>query len=139
MHMHTHTRTHTHAHTHTRTHTHTPPPKLDRTARTKDGLTPLHIAACHLPWSCDTGTKTTSCDLIQMLLQTDVSGVKEQLKAQEPLRNRTALHMACSRANVSAVQELLKHIQGMLSVVTCIALVSLYFQHSVILQSCNEK
>ena len=132
MHMHTHMHAHTHTHvrTHTHTHTHTYTTILDRKARSKDGLTPLHIAACHLPWSHDTDTMTaapTSAKLIQMLLQTDVSSVRDQLVAQEDLRKRTALHMACSRANVSAVQELLKHIEGMLSAVTCIVFVSLYF------------
>ena len=94
------------------------PLKLDRKASTKDGLTPLHIAACHLSRGSGSGAETggaadTSCEVIQLLLGTDVKSVRRLLVAQEDLRKRTPLHLACSRANAPAVQELLKHIHGM--------------------------
>ena len=104
---------HMHIHTHT-------PPKLDRKVRTKDGLTPLHIAACQLPRDSGKGKKTGDStnarspnqQVIHLLLKTDVKSVRQLLVAQEYLRHRTPLHLACSRANASAVQELLKHIQS---------------------------
>ena len=110
-----HTHAHAHAHAHTRT-----PPKLDRKVRTRKGLTPLHIAVCQLPRSPDAGeetgdstdAKSTSRRVIQLLLRTDVESVRHLLVAQEYIRKRTPLHLACSRANASAVQELLKHIQS---------------------------
>ena len=97
------------------------PLKLDREACTKDGLTPLHIAARPLPRgsgnSVETGgaadSMSTSREVIQLLLRTDVKSVRRLLVAQEHLRKRTPLHLACSRANAPAVQELLKHIHGM--------------------------
>ena len=105
----------THAHTHIHT-----PLKLDRKVCTKNGLTPLHIAACHLPRGSGTGeeagnstdARSTNQQVIHLLLQTDVKSVRHLLVAQEYIRKRTALHLACSRANASAVQELLKHIQS---------------------------
>ena len=117
MHMHIHMHTCTRTHTHTRVHT---PPKLDRKVCTIDGLTPLHIAACQLPRSSDAGEeagdstdgKSTSQRVIHLLLQTDVKSVRHLLVAQEYIRKRTPLHLACSRASESAVQELLKHIQS---------------------------
>ena len=121
-------------HTHTRLCT---PLKLDRKARTKDGLTPLHVAACQLPRGSRSSTETegtadtmsTSHEVIQLLLQTDVESVRHLLVAQEYLRKRTPLHLACSKANAPAVKELLKRIHGMLQIsVSGIAYcVELYF------------
>ena len=122
--------THTHARLYTLL-------KLDRNARTKDGLTPLHIAACRPPrGSCNsaetggaTDTMSISQLVIKLLLQTDEKSVRCLLLAQEHLRKRTPLHLACSRANATAVQELLNHIHGMLQIsVSGIAhCVELYF------------
>ena len=57
---------------------------------------------------------STSREVIQLLLEPDEkSVVGDLLQAQEDLRKRTPLHLACSRANAPAVQELLKHIHGM--------------------------
>ena len=90
------------------------PRKLDRTARSKDGLTPLHIAACQLSQGSDSSAETGgAAKVIWLLLQTDVKSVRRLLVAQEDLRKRTPLHLACSRANAPAVEELLKHIHSM--------------------------
>ena len=93
---------------------------------TKDFLTPLHIAARYLPQGSGAVTEMESANyakcisrqVIQMLIQSDEEGVRDSLIGKSHWRGiATPLHMACSRANVPAVQELLKHIQGMFPLV----------------------
>ena len=95
----------------------------DPNVRTKDGLTPLHFAARHLPRSSDTVTETkgttdaksTSRQVIQMLLRADGANAGDRSIAYAAQDNQgvTPLHMACSRGNVPAVQELLRYLKGM--------------------------
>ena len=103
-----HTCTCTYAHT-----TLTPDPDV----LTKDGLTPLHIAACHLPRGNGTVTEGASHQVIKLLLEFKGKSAERRLKACNAQFKHTPLHMACSRANVPAVQVLLKHIQGMFPLV----------------------
>ena len=108
------------------THTHTPLIP-DPDVLTKDLLTPLHIAARHPPQGSGAVTETDGANyaksisrqVIQMLIQSDEEGVRDSLIGKSHWRGiATPLHMACSRANVPAVQELLKHIQGMFPLVS---------------------
>lgn len=94
---------------------------IDPNVQTKDGLTPLHFAACYLPRSSDTITnaerngatdvKSGSRQVIKMLLQADGEVLGSQGIAYGAKDNQgvTPLHMACSRGNVPAVQELLMY------------------------------
>ena len=108
-----------------------PPTHTDPNVCTKDGLTPLHFAARHLPRSSDTVTeaqgasdaKSTSRQVIQLLLRADgerVGSKKIDHKAKDN-QGITPLHMACSRGNVPAVQELLKYIKGILHLCVCVS------------------
>ena len=83
---------------------------------TKDGLTPLHIAACYLPRGNGTVTETegASRQVIKLLLESKGKSAERRLKACDAQFWHTPLHMACSRANVPAVRELLEHIQSIL-------------------------
>ena len=118
-----HVHTHTHPHTHTHTHTHTSIPDPD--VRTKDNLTPLHVAACYLTHFSDQVTEadgasdgTTGHQVIQMLLEADGKSAIERLVVgqRHTAVIGTPLHMAVSRGSVPAVQELLKHIQSTLPI-----------------------
>ena len=110
------------------THTHM---STDPNVRTKDGLTPLHFAARHLPRSSDTVTeakgasdaKSTSRQVIQLLLRADGESVGGQAIVHGAKDNQgvTPLHMACSRGNVPAVQELLKYIKGIVHFVVILS------------------
>ena len=104
-------------------HPHHPNPShTDPNVRTKEGLTPLHFAARHLPRTSDTVTeakgasdaKSTSRQVIQLLLRADGERFGSRPIDHEAKDNQgvTPLHMACSRGNVPAVQELLKYLQG---------------------------
>ena len=93
---------------------------VDPNVRTKEGLTPLHFAACHLPRTFTEATsaidaQSTSREVIGMLLQEVQERVENQNIAFVTQDNQgiTPLHMACSRGNVPAVQELLKYMKGM--------------------------
>ena len=101
-----------HAHTHT-------PFIPDPDVCTKDLLTPLHIAAFYLPQGSGavTETESVSHQVIKMLLESYGKSAEERLKARDFQFMHTPLHMACSRSNVPAVQELLMHIQGVFTLV----------------------
>ena len=114
----------TRTHTHTCTHTHTSMPDPD--VRTKDNLTPLHVAACYLTHFSDQVTEadgasdgtSTGHQVIQMLLEAHGKSAIERLVVgqRHTAVIGTPLHMAVSRGSVSAVQELLKHIQSTLPI-----------------------
>lgn len=100
----------------------------DRRVRTKDGLTPVHIAAHNPPQGFGTGVMTgvpsdaesTNRQMIQLLLLYDGNSADEQRKMLTD-RNVNAydwmpLHIACSTGNEPAVQELIKHFQSMFTI-----------------------
>ena len=82
---------------------------------TKDELTPLHIAACHLE------TEGACRRVMKKLLKSNGKSKEDRLKARDRQFWHTPLHMACTRANGAAVQVLLMHIQGMFPLVPLIA------------------
>ena len=109
----------------TRAHTHTPLIP-DPDVCNKDGITPLQIAACCLPQGSDAAMKAdgasdgrpTSHQVIQMLLEADGKSVRERLVVGK-FDIGTPLQMASSRDHMTAVQELLKHIQSMFTLPMC--------------------
>ena len=90
----------------------------DTNVKTRDGLTALHFAARHLPRSSDTAEReglsdalSSSRDVIRSLLQAHKthSGCKPtNITIQNP-QGITPLHMACSRGNLPAAEELVRH------------------------------
>ena len=60
-----------------------------------------------------------------MLLECNGKSVRDRLIAKDS-QWHTPLHMACSRSNVPAVQELLKYIQGMFMLKCLLLCVELY-------------
>ena len=96
----------------------------DPNVRTKDSLTPLHFAARHLPRSTDfnmeragaSEAKSTSRQLIRLLLRADGNKLGSQAiqVGAKDSQGVTPLHMACSRGNVPAVQELVAYMKGTL-------------------------
>ena len=92
---------------------------VDPNVRTKEGLTPLHFAARHLPRTFTmvtgaTDAQSTSREVIHMLLQADGNTIGDQVIAHRAKDSQgiTPLHMACSRGNVPAVQELVAYMKG---------------------------
>ena len=91
----------------------------DPNVTTRDGLTALHFAARHLPRSSDVAERkgqsdafSSSREVIRMLLRAHIDhpGCSEtSVTIKNSPQGMTALHMACSRSNLPAVEELVPY------------------------------
>ena len=88
----------------------------DTNVKTKDGFTALHFAARHLPRSADAEEKEGRSDarsssrlIVRSLLQAHINySCKPTNVAARTSHGITPLHMACSRGNLPAVEELIE-------------------------------
>ena len=91
----------------------------DTNVTTRDGLTALHFAARHLPRTSDVVERegqsdafSSSREVIRMLLRAHIDhpGCSEtSVTLKNSPQGMTALHMACSRSNLPAVEELVAY------------------------------
>ena len=96
----------------------------DINIKTKDGFTALHFAARHLPRSTDTEEKegqsdalSTSRLVVHSLLQAEtIYHCRPTQVAVKSSQGITPLHMACSRGNFPAVEEIVNHDASCISV-----------------------
>ena len=92
---------------------------LDTNVTTRDGLTALHFAARHLPRTSDVAERkgqsdafSSSREVIRMLLRAHIDHPgcsKTLVNLKNSPQGMTALHMACLRGNLPAVEELVAY------------------------------